>query len=167
MYRHFPDRRALLEGLSQRVQDLGDVNPAAGFQSIDDFAPASVRLMAALDAHYAAASAEAVFNADPRGFSADTQANTRQFREVVSEGFPELDEREQLRIAAVLRCLVSSQAWLRMRRGVRGPRHRVRPGRGVGHRHHPPRAAHRQPPRLIIAAGIADADVRADIRSRR
>ena len=115
VYRHFPDREALLEGLSRRVQDLGDVEPAAAFQSIDDFAPAAIRLMAALDEHYAAARAEAVFNADPRRFSADTQANTRQFRELVSQGLPDLDDREQLRVAAVVRCLVSSQAWLRMR----------------------------------------------------
>ena len=115
VYRHFPDREALLEGLSGRMQDLDDVNPAAGFRSIDDVAPAAVRLMAALEEHYATARAEAVFNADPRRFAADTQANTRQLRELVSQGLPDLDEREQLRIAAVIRCLVSSQAWLRMR----------------------------------------------------
>ena len=44
-----------------------------------------------------------------------TEDNTRLFREVVADGFPELDEREQLRITTVIRCLVSSQAWLRMR----------------------------------------------------
>lgn len=115
VYRHFPDRAALLEGLSRRVQDLGGVNPAGGFQSIDDFASTTVRLMAALDEHYATARAEAVFNADPRRFAADTQANTRQFRELVAKGLPDLDERSQLRIAAVIRCLISSQAWLRMR----------------------------------------------------
>ena len=115
VYRHFPDREALLEGLSGRMQDLDGVKPAAGFRSIDDVAPATVRLMAALEENYATARAEAVFNADPRRFAADTQANTRQLRELVSRELPDLDERDQLRIAAVIRCLVSSQAWLRMR----------------------------------------------------
>jgi AcrR family transcriptional regulator len=115
VYRHFPDREAMLEGLSGRMRDLAGVNPAAGFQSIDDLAPTAIRLMAALDENYATARAEAVFNADPRRFAAETQANTRQLRELVSRGLPDLDEREQLHIAAVIRCLISSQAWLRMR----------------------------------------------------
>lgn len=115
VYRHFPDRRALLEGLSQRVQALGDAHPASTPRSIDDFAPTAIGLMAALDQHLTVARAEAVFNADPRRFSAETQANTQGFRDLVSQGFPDLDERQQLRIAAVIRCLISSQAWLRMR----------------------------------------------------
>lgn len=48
--------------------------------------------------------------------SCTTQTNTRRFHEAITDGFPELDEREQLRIAAVVRCLISSQAWLRMRK---------------------------------------------------
>jgi len=59
--------------------------------------------------------AEAVFNADPRRFAADTQTNTRELRELLASEFPELNDREQLRIAAVIRCLLSTQAWLRMR----------------------------------------------------
>ncbi len=115
VYRHFPDRDALLDGLSRRLLSLGDANPAAGMQSLDDLGTTATRLMAALEEHYPSARAEAVFNADPRRFAAETQANTRQFREIVAQGLADLDEREQLRIAAVIRCLISSQAWLRMR----------------------------------------------------
>jgi hypothetical protein len=71
--------------------------------------------MELLDEHYVTARAEAVFNADPRRFAADTQDNTREMCELLAKGLPDLDEREQLRIAAVIRCLVSTQAWLRMR----------------------------------------------------
>ncbi len=115
VYRHFPDRDALLEGLSQRLSHLGGGKPSFGVGSLDDIAPTTRRLMEALDEHYVIARAEAVFNADPRRFAADTQANTREMRELLAKGLPDLDEREQLRIAAVIRCLVSTQAWLRMR----------------------------------------------------
>jgi len=114
VYRHFPDRDSLLEGLSQRLPQLDGVKPSCGM-GLDDIAPTSRRLMELLDEHYVTARAEAVFNADPRRFAADTQANTREMRETLAKGLPELGEREQLRIAAVIRCLVSTQAWLRMR----------------------------------------------------
>ena len=115
VYRHFPDRNALLEGLSRRLPPLDGGKPSFGVGRLDDIAPTSRRLMELLDEHYVIARAEAVFNADPRRFASDTQANTREMRELLARELPELGEREQLRIAAVIRCLVSTQAWLRMR----------------------------------------------------
>lgn len=115
VYRHFPDRDALLEGLTQRLPHLDGVRPSFGAGRLEDLAPTGRRLMELLDEHYVTARAEAVFNADPRRFAADTQANTREMRELMANELPDLDEREQLRIAAVIRCLVSTQAWLRMR----------------------------------------------------
>lgn len=115
VYRHFPDRAALLAGLSQRLPHFDGGTPSFAAGGLDDLAPTTRRLMALLDAHYVAARAEAVFNADPRRFAAGTQANTRDLRELLAKELPGLGEREQLRIAAVIRCLVSTQAWLRMR----------------------------------------------------
>ena len=115
VYRHFPDRESLLQGLTRRLPPLNGVKPSFGMGGLDDLAPTSRRLMEVLDEHYVTARAEAVFNADPRRFAADTQANTREMRELLAKELPELSDREQLRIAAMLRCLVSTQAWLRMR----------------------------------------------------
>ncbi len=115
VYRHFPDRSALLDGLSQRLLDLDGFKPSFDLEHLDDLAPTSSRLMSVLDENWVIARAEAVFNADPRRFAADTQANSRDMRGLLAAELPQLDEREQLRIAAVLRCLVSTQAWLRMR----------------------------------------------------
>ncbi len=115
VYRHFPDRAALLEGLTQRLPQLGGVKPSFEAGGLDALAPTSRHLMELLDEHYVTARAEAVFNADPRRFAAETRENTRQMREMLAKELPQLSEREQLRIAAVIRCLVSTQAWLRMR----------------------------------------------------
>jgi AcrR family transcriptional regulator len=115
VYRHFPDRAALLEGLTRRLPQLDGVTPSFEAGGLDALAPTSRRLMELLDEHYVAARAEAVLNADPRRFAADTKANTRDLCELLAKELPQLDAREHLRIAAVIRCLVSTQAWLRMR----------------------------------------------------
>jgi AcrR family transcriptional regulator len=122
VYRHFPDRRALLAGLSDRLLDMTGSGPPGGLSSIDDLPRIAVELMARLDEVEGVARAEALLNADPRGFSPATGENTAQLRRAIADGLPELDERDQVRLAAVVRCLVSAQAWLRMREefGVRG-----------------------------------------------
>jgi AcrR family transcriptional regulator len=115
VYRHFPDRDALLAGLSERLMRIDGVKPTFELDELDEIVPMSRRLMELLDDHDVMARAEAVLNADPRRFAADTRANTSDMLELLASGLPELDERERLRIAAVFRCLVSTQAWLRMR----------------------------------------------------
>ena len=116
VYRHFPDREALLGGLTDRLLSLAGTTPPGGsIASIDDLPRTAVKLMAGLDEFHVAARAEALFNADPRRFSPATQQNTAQFRQVMADAFPDLDERQQVRVAAVIRCLLSAQAWLRMR----------------------------------------------------
>lgn len=115
VYRHFPDRDALLEGLTQRLPLLDGAKPSFEAGSLDELARTSRRLMALLEEHHVAARAEAVLNADPRRFSASTRTNSRDMRELLAKELPELGERDRLRIAAVIRCLVSTQAWLRMR----------------------------------------------------
>jgi AcrR family transcriptional regulator len=115
VYRHFPDRDALLSGLMERMTGFDGDRPSFGDGGLDDLAPTSRRLMERLEENYVTARAEAVFNADPRRFGDDTRTNTRELCELFAAGLPELDERDQRRIAAVVRCLVSTQAWLRMR----------------------------------------------------
>ena len=125
VYRHFPDRNALLAGLTGRLmRSLGDEqNPMnLRVETIDDLKVTAVRLMLGLEKFHVAARAEALFNADPRRFSPDTRANSEHFAVVVAAILPELGERERIRLAAVIRCLLSAQAWLRMREefGVAG-----------------------------------------------
>jgi len=116
VYRHFPDRHALLEGLSERIIRLAeptilDADPA----SVDDLANLAVALMRGLDEQPTLARAEALLNADPRRFTAATRSHSDQFHTIIAAALPDLDERDRLRVTAAIRCLLSSQAWLRMR----------------------------------------------------
>jgi AcrR family transcriptional regulator len=121
VYRHFPDREALLQGLMRRLPALVDVELSFADGGLDALAPAGRRLMEFLDEHYVVARAEAVLNADPRHFAESTRTNTRELCELIGRELPELGEREAIRMAAMLRCLLSTQAWLRMREEVDVP----------------------------------------------
>ena len=115
VYRHFPDRDALLGGLTDRLVATTGNGPPQFAVSAEDLPRAAVELMAGLDDHHVIARAEALFNADPRRFGAATRENTEEFKAMIARSFPELDARERLRLTAVIRCLLSAQAWLRMR----------------------------------------------------
>lgn len=115
VYRHFPDRKDLLAGLTARMGTLLSSAPAKDLQSVDDLPRAAAGLMPALEDVRVQARAEALLNADPRQFGADTASNTEAVRRLIADGFPDLDERDLVGIGAVIRVLLSSQAWLRMR----------------------------------------------------
>ena len=109
VYRHFPDRDALLGGISARVADLMDAPgglPAVA--TVDDFGSSIEVLFAASEKFPVEVRAEALLNADPRRYSPET-------RQLVAAAFPELDARRRAHVAGLLRCLGSSQSWLRMR----------------------------------------------------
>ena len=56
-----------------------------------------------------------MLNADPRRLARDSRDRSADLLRVVAESLPEYDERDHLRITALLRNLVSVQTWLRMR----------------------------------------------------
>jgi len=83
--------------------DLGSVGSAieARFIASEDF-PVEVR-------------AEAPLNADPRRYSDETRHVSELVLQAVASDLPELDDDTRVRVAGLLRCLDSSQTWLRMR----------------------------------------------------
>jgi AcrR family transcriptional regulator len=114
VYRHFPDRAALVEGLTARLERLRDRGPAA-LEELEDLKPMVIKLMADLDGHPVEARAEALFNADPRRYTAATRYHTEQFHRAVAASLADLDDERRLALVGVVRVLVSAQTWLRLR----------------------------------------------------
>jgi hypothetical protein len=77
--------------------------------------PVTARDLALTDEHAVAATAEASLNADPRRLSRASRVRSADLRRVDAESLPDLDERDHVRITALLHCLYSVQNWLRMR----------------------------------------------------
>ncbi|MDZ4825091.1 MAG: helix-turn-helix domain-containing protein [Actinomycetota bacterium] len=113
VYRHFPDRQALLEGLTARVEGLIDSDMTV--QSLDDLVAKGTAALMVTEANAAAATAEALLNADPRRLSRASRERSEQLLQLVAESLPDYGERDHVLITALLRNLYSAQTWLRMR----------------------------------------------------
>jgi AcrR family transcriptional regulator len=116
VYRHFPDRTALLEGLSGRIGVLAGMPegiPASG--SVDDIGPRIEALFATSDDYSVEVRAEVLLNSDPRSYAAQTRRTSAEFLRLVADAFPELDDQRHAQVAGLLRCLGSSHSWLRLR----------------------------------------------------
>lgn len=124
VYRYFPDRTALLNGMTERINELAAESNGGGYalESIDEIGPRIEWLFTTADELPVEMRAEALLNADPRRFSDDTRRHSDELLALVTGEFPELDERQHVQLAGLLRCLGSSQTWLRMREefGVAG-----------------------------------------------
>ena len=116
VYRHFPDREALLEGLVDRLNQLSEpTKPVADLSTLDRLTAGMTWFFAGADEYAVEATAEALLNADPRRYSQDTRRHSEELQQAVVSELPDLDERHQAQLAGLLRCLGSSQTWLRMR----------------------------------------------------
>lgn len=115
VYRHFPDRAALVDALVERFAAVsGGADPGfpASFEGVKVWA---VELMRLLEAQPVVAQAEALLNADPRRYNDATREHTRQLHATVEATLPDLDVAQRTAVTAVLRALLSAQTWMRMR----------------------------------------------------
>ena len=105
-----------MDGLSDRVdQQFDDPRSARSPKTIEEWAAVVEAYFQGADNHRVEATADAVLNADPRRFSEASRRRSREIAQAVARSLPDLDERNQLRFAALTRTLISVQTWLRMR----------------------------------------------------
>jgi len=116
VYRHFPDRAALIEGVAARLTELGrTVGHDPSFTDLGGAADDIQSMFRAADTHPVEATADALLNADPRRYGTATRERSEDLRAAVAAAFPAMDDHEVTCLAGLLRCIGSSQTWLRMR----------------------------------------------------
>lgn len=113
VYRHFPDREALIEGLTRRLPEQSGRLKSA--ETLNEFVDLIMEFFAKSEEFPIETTAEALLNADPRRFSADTRAHTEDFLRIFESDLPNVDEHTRMQLAGLLRCIGSTQTWLRMR----------------------------------------------------
>ncbi len=115
VYRHFPDRVSLIEGLAARIEHTDPDSFSTPPQTLEEWASWTEKGFRAGDNHPVEATAEAVLSADPRRASRSRRERSQNFLDVVARSLPDLSDRDVHRAAALLRVLGSVQTWLRMR----------------------------------------------------
>ncbi|MCC5950803.1 MAG: TetR/AcrR family transcriptional regulator [Acidimicrobiia bacterium] len=116
VYRHFPDRAALLDGLADHVAErLGWVLHNAEIETLDEFVDAIPASFASFDEHEAHTRALVLLNLDPARVASLTRRNQEMLRQAVADELDHLDADEKAEAVAVLHLLASSRTWLRFR----------------------------------------------------
>ena len=115
VYRHYPTRSHLLEGVAGWIESTAF--PLPPFVTIPEFREAARARFAAFDAApaFAFVCARAA-SISPTGETEPTYF-TRALVAMLATNYPSLNERDLRRIAATLRYFASAQFWARMRTG--------------------------------------------------
>jgi len=116
VYRHFASREELLEGLSEAIDAPTSAPEAAAFRRplVDQAREGAVGLFGVLEATRDRATAEFIIGVALRHTTRGKRQRWAQARAEVREHFPALSPDEQLAGAAVLRALMSSNAWFHL-----------------------------------------------------
>lgn len=124
IYRHFPDRDALLNGVSDRLEAaLGPPGYEVRLKTADDLGPMTEEFYRNNEAIAPLVRAEVLFKNDPAHQPQTFHHRTELTQRLVASTFPELTERQGHNLAALLRVLAGGRNWLMLRDafGIEGP----------------------------------------------
>ncbi|MEW6152970.1 MAG: TetR/AcrR family transcriptional regulator [Actinomycetota bacterium] len=116
VYRHFPTRESLLEGLSKavgaRMKAEGVIDEPGGLDELPGAVARNWRLFAR---HARTMEASVRFGVGAAIETRDRRQRSDLFHELVAQGLPVPSEADAVMGAAVVRLMASSRAWLHLR----------------------------------------------------
>lgn len=115
VYRHFPDRYALLNACTDHVSQLANWRSTEDFSSLDDLADYIPQSFQVYEDNERATRAMVLLNLDPARVAQLTLRNQEALAKRVAVELPHLDADERAEAVAVLHLLASSRTWLRFR----------------------------------------------------
>lgn len=115
IYRYFPDRNALLDGLGHHLTEIMGGAPEASLTSIDQFTDVVVKVWAIFDDMPAVIRASFLLNPDPANRTDDQLLRSRRFIEIAARAFPDLTDDEQRKLGILMRTMASTYNWLVLR----------------------------------------------------
>jgi AcrR family transcriptional regulator len=116
VYRYFPDRAALLDGLSDWLTDrMGTAHMEASLENADDLARVIPEVFRRFDAEAELTRAAVLLSPDPGRPTDEARRRTERVGGFVARSFPDLPDADLRRLHALVRSLSGSSTWLRMR----------------------------------------------------
>lgn len=116
VYRYFPDREALHEGLADHLNERSETRRLElALRDLDELVAVSPTMFDAFDEVADEMRAVALLRVAPDQLSDDQRRRTELFGSLVAGTFPDLDGDARHRLLAAIRAIAGSHTWMRLR----------------------------------------------------
>lgn len=118
VYRHFPDRDALFDALIDKTSqelDWDGAEDRMGLRSYDDIAHGVEQSFRGFEAEEIPTRVAIQLQHGLRQPSGDVRRRNDRHRRILAEALPEVDDEARARLFALLRVIMSSRTWLRLK----------------------------------------------------
>ena len=114
VYRHFPDRSALIDGLFDHIDSHADWSDTDDIAGVGALRGAVEHNFGVYDSFERETRALVLMNLDPGRTAAASRRHVADIRSLVADRFPDLSNEDTTGVGALLNLLVSSRTWLRL-----------------------------------------------------